>query len=110
MGCCRKSRYYIIPDFWYNELRLSMLDEKGGWAAVGRVDITLADLGALSFSGTARSNGFGTLEQRVNERSREDFYQFDAAANIDAGKLLPKKANIQIPVYAGISKTSSTPE
>lgn len=97
-------------EVWFNELRLTHLDEKGGWAAVGRIDLTLADLGALSFSGTARSSGFGTLEQRVNERSREDFYQFDLTANLDAGKLLPRKANIQIPVYAGISKTSSTPE
>ncbi|TAL45024.1 MAG: cell surface protein SprA [Chitinophagaceae bacterium] len=97
-------------EIWYNELRLSKLDEKGGWAAVGRIDLTLADLGAISISGTARSKGFGTLEQRVNERSREDFYQFDVSTNIDAGKLLPKKANIQIPVYAGINKTSSSPE
>lgn len=97
-------------ELWFNEMRLSRLDEDGGWAAVGRIDLTIADLGAISFSGTARSSGFGTLEQRVNERSREDFYQFDVAANLDAGKLLPRKANIQIPVYAGISKTSSTPE
>ena len=97
-------------EVWFNELRLLGLDEHGGWAAVGRVDINLADLGSISFSGAARSNGFGTLEQRVNERSREDFYQFDLSANIDAGRLLPRKANLSIPVYAGISKTSSTPE
>lgn len=100
----------VCAEVWFNELRLSRLDENGGWAAVGRVDLTLADLGGISFSGSTRSNGFGTLEQRVNERSREDFYQFDVSANIDAGKLLPKKANITVPIYAGISRTSSTPE
>jgi cell surface protein SprA len=97
-------------EVWFNELRLSRLDEKGGWAAVGRIDLTLADLASISFSASARSNGFGTLEQKVNERSREDFAQFDVSANIDAGKLLPRKAGIQIPIYAGISRTSSTPE
>lgn len=97
-------------EIWFNELRLSSMDEEGGWAAVGRMDITLADLGNVSVSGRASSKGFGTLEQRVNERSREDFYQFDVSTNIDVGKLLPKKANLQIPVYAGISRTSSTPE
>jgi len=30
--------------------------------------------------------------------------------NIDAGKLLPKKAAVSIPVYAGMTKTTSTPE
>lgn len=100
----------ICTEVWFNELRLSKLDEAGGWAATGRVDINLADLGTLSFSGTARSSGFGTLEQKVNERSRENFRQFDISTNLDLGKLLPRKAGLQIPVYAGISRTSSTPE
>ncbi len=97
-------------EIWFNELRLSQLDERGGWAALGRVDIRLADLGNLTFAGSARSRGFGTLEQRVNERSREDFKQFDVSTNLDLGKLVPKGAALQIPVYAGISKTQSTPE
>ncbi|HEX2536462.1 MAG TPA: cell surface protein SprA, partial [Chitinophagaceae bacterium] len=97
-------------EVWFNELRLSRLDEKGGWAAIGRVDLRLADLGNLSFTGSARSRGFGTLEQRVNERSREDFKQFDVSANLDLGKLLPKGAALQVPVYAGVSKTTSAPE
>ncbi|MET0393491.1 MAG: cell surface protein SprA [Chitinophagaceae bacterium] len=97
-------------EVWFNELRLSNLDEKGGWAALGRVDVRLADLGSLTLAGTARSRGFGTLEQRVNERSREDVYTFDLSANIDAGKLLPRQLGVQIPVYAGISRIASTPE
>ncbi len=100
----------LCTEVWFNELRLSDLDEKGGWAALGRVDIRLADLGTLTLSGTATSRGFGTLEQRVNERSREDRYTFDASTAIEAGKLLPKKLGLQIPVYAGFSRTSSTPE
>ncbi|MDB5251143.1 MAG: hypothetical protein JWP27_312, partial [Flaviaesturariibacter sp.] len=97
-------------EVWFNELRLSKLDEKGGYAALGRVDLRLADLGSLSLAGSVRSRGFGTLEQRVNERSREDFYQFDLSTALDLGKLVPKKAALVIPVYAGISKTNSTPE
>jgi len=97
-------------EVWFNELRLSQLDEKGGWAAISRIDFKLADLGTLTLSGTAKSNGFGTLEQRVNERSREDVYTLDASANIEAGKLLPKKLGMQIPVYAGISRSGSTPQ
>ena len=97
-------------EVWFNELRFSNLDEKGGWAALGRVDVKLADLGNITLAGSAKSKGFGTLEQRVNERSREDLYTFDLSANIDAGKLLPKQLGIQIPVYAGISRITSTPE
>ncbi len=100
----------VYTEVWFNELRLSNLDEDGGWAAVGRVDINLADLGNISIVGNIKSSGFGTLEQKVNDRSREDFYQFDIASNLELGKLLPKKAALQIPMYAGISRTSSTPE
>ncbi|MBX3240028.1 MAG: cell surface protein SprA [Chitinophagaceae bacterium] len=100
----------ICTEVWINELRLSQIDEKGGWAALGRVDLALADLGTLTFSGNMHTIGFGTLEQRVNERSREDFAQFDAAANMQLGKLLPRGAGIEIPLYASISQTIRTPE
>ncbi len=100
----------VCTEVWFNELRLSKLNEKGGYAATGRVDFTLADLGSLTVSANIKSHGFGTLEQKVNERSREDFKQFDISTNLDLGKLLPKQAAIQIPMYAGISKTTSTPE
>ncbi|MEI2750622.1 MAG: cell surface protein SprA [Ferruginibacter sp.] len=95
---------------WVNELRLSSINEKGGWAALGRVDVNLADLGTLSVSANMHSSGFGTLEQRVVERYRDDFLQFDIAANLEMGKLLPKKIGMSIPVYASYSQTTSTPE
>lgn len=100
----------LCTEVWFNELRLSQLDEEGAWAANARIDFRLADLGTLTVAGTARRRGFGTLEQRVNERSREDVYTVDASATIEAGKLLPKKLGLQVPVYAGISYRSSTPE
>ncbi|MBS1742176.1 MAG: cell surface protein SprA [Bacteroidetes bacterium] len=95
---------------WVNELRLSSIDEKGGWAALGRLDVNLADLGTVSLSANAHSNGFGTLEQRANERYRDDFVQYDIAANLELGKLLPKKIGMSIPVFASYSQTVSTPE
>jgi cell surface protein SprA len=99
----------ISAEVWANELRLSEMDEQGGWSALGRVDMVLADLGTLSVSANTHSVGFGTIEQRVNERAKENMTQFDVAANIEAGKLLPKKANISLPVYASINRTVFTP-
>ena len=97
-------------EVWVNELSLSALDEQGGWAALGRVDLTLADLGTISLSGNTHSTGFGTLEQRVNDRFRDDFLQFDVSANLELGKLLPKKMALSIPVFASYSQSSSNPE
>jgi cell surface protein SprA len=91
-------------------LRLSKLNEKGGYAATGRVDVALADLGTLAVSASTHTTGFGTLEQRVNERARENFMQYDIATNLEMGKLLPKSLGISIPLYASINQTITTPE
>lgn len=110
IGVQNVNRPDACAEIWFNELRLSGLDEHGAWAATGRLDIKLADLGTLYISGSARSTGWGTLEQRVNERSREAFTQIDVATNLELGKLLPAKAGMSIPVYASYSKTVTTPE
>ena len=110
LGVENRTREEACAEIWFNELRLGNLNEKGGWAALGRVDFKLADLGTLYLSAGARTTGFGTLEQRINERSREDNTQFDIATNLELGKLLPQKAGISIPFYANISKTIATPQ
>jgi cell surface protein SprA len=46
---------------------LHLLTKKGGWAAMARIDMTLADLGTFTGSITKHTTGFGTFEQRVNE-------------------------------------------
>jgi cell surface protein SprA len=96
-------------EIWVNELRLTSINEKGGYAALARMDMNLADLGTVTGSISTHSSGFGTLEQRVDERFRDDMTQFDVAANLELGKLLPKKAAISIPVFASISQTVSKP-
>jgi cell surface protein SprA len=97
-------------EIWVNELRLSSIDENGGWAALGRADITLSDLGTISVSANKHTAGFGTLEQRVNERSKDDLTQFDVSANLELGKLLPKKAAISIPLFASYTQSVSMPQ
>ena len=100
----------VNAEVWINELRLSGLDEKGGWAAVGQMNLQLADLGNISMSANIHTIGFGQLEQRVNDRFRDDFTQFDISTNLQLGKLLPKQIGLEIPFFANLSQTISTPE
>jgi cell surface protein SprA len=100
----------ICTEVWFDELRLTDISEKGGWAVVGKVDTKLADLGTLSLAGSNRSAGWGTLDQNTSERSYENDLEIDAATNLELGKLLPKKAALSVPVYAGITRTVATPE
>jgi cell surface protein SprA len=100
----------ICTEVWINELRLSGIDEEDAWAAVGQVNVQLADLGTVSVSANIHTQGFGGLEQRVNERFRDDFRQIDFSTNLQLGKLLPKKWGIEIPFFANYSELISAPQ
>ena len=100
----------LNAEVWLDELRLSQINEIGAYAALGRVDVTLADLGRISVSANTYSQGWGTLESHINDRAKDNMLQFDAAATIDAGKLVPKEARLSVPIYASINRTVHTPE
>lgn len=97
-------------EVWFNELRVSDMDNEGGMAAVLNIDGNAADLLTFSATGKMSTAGFGSLEQKPNERSREDVYQYDIVTNLNAGKLLPKKWNITLPINYGIGEQFITPE
>jgi cell surface protein SprA len=86
-------------EIWFNELRSSGFDNKGGWAAVVSADASFADVADFSVTGRMQTIGFGNVEDRVNQRSLEETRQYDFSTNIDLGKVLtPKKWGIQLPM------------
>lgn len=100
----------IDCEAWVNELRCTGLDERGGYAATGKLDIKLADLGTLNFSGSYFSVGWGSIDQRVLQRSRESTKIFDMATNLELGKFLPSNWGIRLPFYAQYSSNIKRPE
>jgi len=100
----------ICTEVWLNELRLSGFDEGGGSAGLARMDVQLADLGNATVAGNFSTIGWGQLEDKVNERSRERYLQYDLSTNLELGKFLPEKTGIKIPFYAQHSVTTYTPE
>ena len=97
-------------EVWFNELRLSGLENEGGWAAIMSVDSNIADFANISASGRRSTAGFGSIEQKPNQRSIEDIKQYDVVTNVNAGQLLPKKWGIQIPFNYGQSEEIITPK
>ncbi|MCO5937361.1 cell surface protein SprA [Mucilaginibacter sp. RB4R14] len=95
---------------WFDELRLTEFDQRGGWAATARVDAALADFANITVSGSKSTVGFGTLDSRVSDRSRSDNQAVDASASIELGKFFPEKSGIRIPAYVNISTQVSTPQ
>jgi cell surface protein SprA len=97
-------------EVWFNELRLTDFNDRGGWAANGRVQAQLADFGVLNVAGSTSKPGFGSIEQKVNERSMEEVNQYDISSNLELGKFFPEKAQVSIPFYISGSKTIVNPE
>ena len=97
-------------EMWLNELRLSDIEEGGGWAATGRVTARLADLGSVIFAGRTRSAGFGSIDQKVNQRAMDDLVELDVSANLELGKFFPEKAQVKIPLYLGYSESKTNPK
>ncbi|WP_420551849.1 cell surface protein SprA [Tenacibaculum aiptasiae] len=85
-------------EVWFNELRAVGFDNKGGWAAVLNADANLADVMNVSLAGRMSTIGFGNVEDRVQQRSIEETKQYSVATNIQLGKMMPKKWNMQIPM------------
>ena len=73
-------------------------DNKGGWAAVLNADANLADVMDVSLAGRMSTIGFGSVEDRVQQRSIEEIKQYSVATNVQLGKMMPKKWNMQIPM------------
>ena len=94
---------------WVNELRLSEFDEKGGWAAVARMNATMADFATLAVAGNISTPGWGTLEQTVQERQQKTVMGFDANSTLQLGKFFPEKWGVTLPMYVGYSETVNTP-
>jgi len=97
-------------EIWLNELRLTDFNEKGGWAANGRATLKLADFGNVTFAGNTSQPGFGSIEQKVNERQREQIIQYDVSSNLQMGKFFKQELGVNIPVFASYSKAIVNPE
>jgi cell surface protein SprA len=100
----------IRGEVWFNELRLSDMDNKGGMAAVVNLDTNFADFATISATGKKSMIGFGALEEGPNERSREDLQQYNIVTNFSLGKLLPKKWGINLPFNYAVGEEIITPE
>jgi len=97
-------------EVWFNELSLSEFDESSGYAALATMDIKLADWGNMVLSGNMHTQGYGTLEQKVNDRYKDNYYQYDGALNLELGRFFGEESGIKIPMRADYSRSISSPE
>ena len=95
---------------WFDELRLTDFDNHGGWAAVARADVKLADFGSITVAGNKSTAGFGTLDSKMEDRQLSNNQGYDVSANMDLGRFFPTKSGIKIPAYVNVSNQINTPQ
>ncbi len=94
---------------WADELRVTDFNEKSGWAATGKLNLKLADFGNVTASARFIGAGFGSLEQKVSQRQRNNTLEWGISGNFNMEKFLPKKLGLRLPMYVGINRTVITP-
>lgn len=110
LGIRNRSNRDQCGEVWFNELRVTDISNKGGWAATGRMVAQLADFSTVNLSGNIRTIGFGGIDQRLNQRSLHDQYQYDLNTNIELGKFFPQKMGITIPMFIGYNENIIRPK
>ena len=94
---------------WFDELRLSNFNEKGGWAADASTQITMADFAVVSLDGKIVKPGFGGIDEQIFARSQNEVDQFNVTSSVALHKFFPEKLGLQLPFYVGWSQMTSTP-
>ena len=110
LGIRNSTTNEICGETWFDELRMTELDNEGGWAAVASMDVNLADFATVSASGSKSTVGFGSIEQGPSQRSLEDTKEYGVVTNFNLGQLLPQKWGIQLPFNYGRSEELITPK
>ena len=100
----------LSAEVWFNELRLSNIKSSGGWSSVASVDANIADFANISFSNKFSSDGYGSIDRSPNERSNENYNQYNFVTNVNAGQLLPKKWGVNVPLSYTFSEEVSKPK
>jgi len=110
IGVVNESELSQCGEVWFNELRLSGLQERAGVAGLARLDIQLADLGSITASSTYTGIGWGGIDQKVGDRALEEVIEYDVATNLELGKFFPQHWGMSIPFYAQYAKSIANPE
>ncbi len=95
---------------WMNELRVSGFDQTSGYAAVGKLNLKLADFATVTLTGSIKTFGFGGVQMRISERNRDVRSDYGIATNIALDKFFPSKWGLQLPLFLNYDNALITPK
>ncbi len=95
---------------WTDELRATGFNQKAGQAALGKMNVKLADLGTVTFSGLYKGIGFGSIEQKVSQREQNTTLQSGVSTQLQLQKFGLEKTGLKIPFYFSYDIQNITPK
>ncbi|MBK1894133.1 T9SS outer membrane translocon Sov/SprA [Chryseobacterium paridis] len=101
-----------LPDriLWVNEIRLSEIDNKGGYAGNASLNFNLGDFAVVNANGSYTSVGFGNIDSKPAERNQSTQSAFSINTAINLDKFLPEKTGVKIPVNYSYAQTIEDPK
>ena len=97
-------------EVWFDELRMAGTNNQSGYAAAGKASVQLADLGSINLAGSMHTIGYGNIDQNLQQRAQDKYYQYSASTNLALGKFFPKTWGVSLPLYVGYTQNASTPK
>lgn len=99
----------LDAELWLNELRVSGFDNEFAWAANAKSAVKLADFATLNADLTRRTDGFGGLNSRFNDRNFFDETGYGLSTTINMHKLVPDRFGWNFPVTINTRRSTQTP-
>ncbi len=110
IGVRNNSGHVASGEVWVNELRMSEFNEKGGVAAMANAALSISDIAQVNVAGRLETAGYGSIESNVLDRNMDNQYQISVSAALEAGRLFPEQAKIQMPLYVSYTNETLSPE
>ena len=110
IGVRNHGQHDASGEIWVNELRLCQFNEQGGVAAMANASLAISDIAQVNVAGRLETAGYGSIESNVLDRNMDNFYQLSVSAALEAGRLFPEKAKIQMPLYVSYSNETTSPD
>jgi cell surface protein SprA len=110
IGVRNKTDHEVSGEVWVNELRLCEFNEQGGVAAMANAALSVSDIAQVNVAGRLETAGYGSIESNVLDRNMENMYQLSVSAALEAGRLFPEKAKLQIPLYVSYTNETLSPD
>ncbi|MCW3161914.1 T9SS outer membrane translocon Sov/SprA [Chryseobacterium oryctis] len=95
---------------WINEIRLSEIENDGGYAGNASLNFNLGDFAVINTAASYTSVGFGNIDSKPAERNQSTQSAFSINASVNVDKFLPEKSGVKIPVNYSYAQTIEDPK